>query len=46
MIMKVTVVYNLPEIGDASDLDTQKSAFGVAEGLEKNYEVSLAQAFP
>ena len=41
MIMKVTVVYNLPEIGDASDLDTQKSAFGVAEGLEKNYEVSV-----
>lgn len=41
MIMKVTVLYNLPQIGDASDLDTQKSAFGVAEGLKKNYEVAV-----
>jgi len=41
MIMKVIVLYNLPQKGDASDLDTQKSAFGVVKGLKKNYEVDV-----
>lgn len=39
-MLKVTVLYNLPEKGDASDLDTQKSAFGVAEGLRRYYDIA------
>lgn len=41
MMKKVTVLYNLPESDREDDLDTQKSAFGVAEGLKKNYEVNV-----
>ncbi|SRR3989344_1984510 len=40
-MLKVTVLYNLPEKGDASDLDTQKSAMSVVEGLKKNYDVKI-----
>ncbi|TSC86346.1 MAG: D-alanine-D-alanine ligase [Microgenomates group bacterium Gr01-1014_16] len=39
--MKITVLYNLPEKNSKDELDTQKSAFGVAEGLKKNYEVGV-----
>lgn len=41
MIMKVTVLYNLPGTDREDDLDTKKSGLNVAEGLKKNYKTDI-----
>ena len=40
-MLKVTVLYNLPESDREDDLDTQKSALGVAEGLKRYYDIAI-----
>src|SRR3989344_9200078 len=40
-INSITVLYNLPELSDESDTDTQKSAQRVAEELKRYYDVRI-----